>query len=517
MAIREKVSPEEMALYEIIRHPVLFGEFIQNMEVSDQENEFEFDYYQKEFLCDYSSHVSIRAGRSVGKTEGLTNLILWILVYNLFPQNYIIYTVPNKVHLEPVWKRLTRLLRTNSLLKNFIKAKEGINSSTNTATLLNGATLICRIAGQSGDGTNVIGLHTPFIILDETGYYPWGTYLELLPTLNNWQRGFRFIVSGVPTGLRERNVCWHADQENENFKKHRISAYENPRFGPTQEKAAIEQFGGKLTEDFAHFVYGKHGSPVFSVFDRRNMTIETDPIYKLSIDGIRMEGGIEEYFKKIAILPMPPKNNGVILGADLGYTEPTAIFIMYLDNKARLRFHAKIRLSKVPYDIQEQFLDLLDTKFNPVIIGIDEGHSGLGVTQRMMNSKEYQDKRYDKRMQPINFASNIIIGEDKDGNEIKSRTKPFSVSVLQDYSDKGKVIYSSTDPEIITELERMTYRQNPVTGDISYRTLTERGGKRGADHFTAALLCGVLAYHLEEQMIIGRRSKRKLAGARWSV
>jgi len=516
MAIREKLSNDEMALYEILRHPVFFGEFIQNLDGLNDENEFEFDYYQKRFLCDYSTHVSIRAGRSVGKTEGLTNLILWILVYNLFPQNYIVYTVPNKVHLEPVWKRLTRLLRTNSLLKHFIQVKKGINSSTNTATLLNGATLICRIAGQSGDGTNVIGLHTPFILLDETGYYPWGTYLELLPTLNNWQNGHRMMVSGVPTGLRERNVCWHADQENENFQRHRISAYENPRFGPVQEKSAIEQFGGKDTEDFAHFVYGKHGSPVFSVFDRRNMTIESDNIYKIDIDGIRMPEGIGAYIEKLSLLPRVPKNNGVILGADLGYTEPTAIFIMYIDNKDRIRFHAKIRLKKVPYDLQEQLIDYLDTRYSPEIIGVDEGHSGLGVTQRLINSEEYRRKRYEDRLTPINFASNVIIGEDKDGSEITSRTKPFSVSVLQDYSDKGKLVYSTTDPDTITELERMTYKQNPVTGDISYRTLTERGGKKGEDHFTAALLCGILAYHLEEEMIFGRRQNRRLLGARWS-
>lgn len=516
MAIRKKLNQEELALYEILRHPVFFGEFIQNMGVDDQEEEFIFDPYQSEFLCDYSTHVSIRAGRSVGKTEGLTNLILWILIYNLFPQNYIVYTVPNKVHLEPVWKRLTRLLRTNPLLKNFIQIKKGINSSTNTATLLNGATLICRIAGQSGDGTNVIGLHTPFIILDESGYYPWGTYLELLPTLNNWQKGHRMMVSGVPTGLRERNVNWHADQENRNYYKHRISAYDNPRFGPVQEKSAIEQFGGKDTEDFAHFVYGKHGSPVFSVFDRRNMTVEDDKIYKLDIDGIKTTGGIATYIEKMSLLPRIPNNNGIIFGVDLGYTEPTAIFIMYLDNKGSIRFHVKIRLKKVPYDLQEQIIDYLDSRYNPVILGVDEGHSGLGVTQRMMNSDAYRDKHYEERMTPINFASNVIIGEDKDGKEIKSRTKPFSVSVLQDYSDKGRIIYSTTDPDTITELERMTYKQNPVTGDISYRTLTERGGKRGADHFTAALLCGVLAYHLEEEMIYGRRGKRKLANARWS-
>ena len=88
---------------------------------------------------------------------------------------------------------------------------------THTIKLLTGATLICRIAGQSGDGVNVIGLHTPFLIVDEAGYYPWGTWLEAQPIINYWEEGYRVITSGVPTGLRQKlQICsYHARQYQE--------------------------------------------------------------------------------------------------------------------------------------------------------------------------------------------------------------------------------------------------------------------------------------------------------------
>ena len=95
-----------------------------------------------------------------------------------------------------------------------------------------------------------------------------------------------------------------------------------------------------------------------------------------------------------------------------------------------------------------------------------------------------------------------------------SKTKPYSVSLLQEYTNSHKFIYSSTDLELITEMERMTYTKTP-TGEVVYRTLTPKGGKRGADHFTSAMLCAAVTYYL---MIDGRLFipiKPKLVSSRW--
>ena len=66
--------------------------------------------------------------------------------------------------------------------------------------------------------------------------------------------------------------------------------------------------------------------------------------------------------------------------------------------------------------------------------------------------------------------------------------------------------------ETISELERMTYTKT-ISGDIVYRTATPKGGERGADHFTSALLCGVMAYYLNNESLNFRPKKQKLAGA----
>jgi intein/homing endonuclease len=448
-------------------------------------------------------------------TFTITGLIVWVLVNNIFPNDYIVYTVPNKVHLEPVWANLVRNFRSNSFLKQFLDVKAGINSSEFSIKLNNNAVLLCRIAGQSGTGANVIGLHSPFELLDESGYYPWGTWLELQPTLNTFTPGFRLMTSGVPTGMRENNVNYHTDMENSNYSKHKISALQNPRFSKEDEERAAEQYGGRDSEDYIHLVLGQHGRPVFSLFDRGAMQISNYPVYKLDLDGTKLFDNLAEYINRLSVFPgMPDKNMKVIFGIDLGYTEPTAIVILYLDSLGRLRFHGRIKMTKVNYFVQEKLIDWLDTKFNPIVIAVDEGSAGKAVIPRLQEHEDFLHKNYKKRLIPVNFSSQTVLGVDSDGNEIKSKTKPFAVSILQDYANNHKIIFSSTDLELVTELERMTYSKTQ-SGEIVYRTLTERGGKKGEDHFTSALLCGVLGYYLQNEQLVFKAQKQKLAGAAW--
>lgn len=515
MPIVEKITQEDLALYEIFKNPALFGEFVMNIDNQEKDEVFELTQYQKEFMLDFGNYVSLTCARAVGKTVSISLLLLWALVWNIFPEDYIIYTVPNKVHLEPVFTNLTRLLRSNSILKHFIDQKGGINNSDFSIKLLNNTKLMCRIAGQSGTGANVIGLHSPYVLLDEAGYYPIATFNELQPVINTWERGFKLLVSGVPTGVRENNVLYHSDRENTNYSKHRVTAFQNPRFTEKDKQRAIEQYGGEDSDEYIHSVLGQHGKPIFSLFDRSTFQIQPYPIYKVSIDGIRESENLADILAKIAMIPQitNPRLNR-LFGIDLGYTEPTAIFIMYLDEIGRIKFHAKIQLSKVSYPIQEKIIDLLDSRFSPSIIGIDKGSAGIAVIQDLLESKDYAHKDYKKKIVPIDFSSSMVLGLNTEGEEIKSKTKPFTVSILQDYTNNGRLIYTSTDMDMVVELERMTYTKT-VSGEIAYRTLTTKGGKKGEDHFTSALLCAVSSYYIMNEFAFSRQEKKKLVRSGW--
>ena len=517
MPLKEKITQKELILYEILKHPALCGQFIRNIDKTEHEEPFEYSYYQNDFACDFNDHVEYTCARAVGKTVVLVDLIIWVLINGIFPGDYINFHVPGKVHVEPVFTGLEKQFRGNSLLKHFIQKNKGINRSDLIIRPLTSSFLDCRIAGQTGTGVSVVAAHSPFVIVDESGYFPFGTWVEMQPTVNTFTSGYRVIVAGVPTGLRENNVCYHVDRENSSFTRHNVTAYENPRFTEEDEQKAIETYGGKDSDDFIHLVLGRHGKPVFALFDRNAMQISSKPVYKLAMDGLKLHSDIGEYFRLLSVFPgLPSRKERCIFGIDLGYTESTAIIILVEDSMGRLNFHGRIKLTKVNYYIQEKIIDWLDTKFEPMIIGIDEGSAGKAVIPRLKEHEEFIHKDFAKKIIPINFSSNIILGTDSEGNEIKSKTKPFSVGVLQNYTNNHKIIYSSTDLEMITELERMTYSKTP-TGDIVYRTLTQTGGKKGEDHFTAALLCGALAYYLEVESLDFRARKKKLAKTQWFI
>jgi hypothetical protein len=80
--------------------------------------------------------------------------------------------------------------------------------------------------------------------------------------------------------------------------------------------------------------------------------------------------------------------------------------------------------------------------------------------------------------------------------------------------NQHRIVFTSTDLEMISELERMTYTKTP-TGEIVYRTITPKGGKKGEDHFTSALLCGSLAYHLSTDFSYRKTARPKLLGVSW--
>jgi len=515
MAIREKVLEEDWALYNIITHPVLCGEFLETLEQDPRvKTLWEFTWYQKEFICDFAHYVSLCCARSVGKTVAITHILVWLLINKVYPGDYITYTVPNKVHLTPVWDNLVRKFRGNPILKHFVPVGKGINSSDHNIRLLTGMSLDCRIAGTSGTGAPVVGMHTPFQALDEAGFYPWGTWIELQPTLNAWQKGYRQIVSGVPTGLRENNVLYYSDAIDDNYNRHRISAHQNPRYDDEQEERNLVKYGGLDSEDYIHHVLGGHGSPSFSVFDRSLMMIKQYPVHKIKLSGLKYET-LEEILTFLAALPkITTPHDYTLVGVDLGYTEPTAIHIMYAKNQV-FYWHARIELTKVPYPIQKSVFDWLDTKFGRFdIIGVDAGHAGKSITQDLLQADIYLHKEYEKRLIPVEFSSSMVLGIDADGEEIKTKLRPFSVSLTQEFSNSHKLIYSSTDMGLVTELERMTYTKTP-RGDIVYKTLTMRGGEKGADHHTAALLCAMVAHYTLRDQRVYRPKSRRLARPSW--
>lgn len=520
MALLQKIEDDDLKLYEVLRNPVLFWMLLSDFDEETkpiEKRSYPYDY-QVKILTDFGHRVAIQASRSAGKTYTLVRKIVWNLIWNTYPNEYIVYTVPNKVHLEPVWNGLISLFRKNKLLKHFVDPTRGINSSDHRIRTKIASDLICRIAGTAGTGVNVNGLHTPLVILDEAGFYPWGTWMELQPVLNTWQPGHQLVVSGVPTGLREKNVLFFATEGTDQFSVHKFNAFDNPRYTEEQHQEDLKTYGGKDSDDYIHFVLGEHGNPSYSLFDRDMMEIETYPVYKLSLSGLTIGEDINEYVKRIQMLPPLPEDAvDSYFGIDLGYTEPTALFLFWQDKKGKIRMHFKIRMTKVPYPIQQKIFYYLDDMYSPRFLAIDEGSSGRSVIQELRMSPEFRDKRYDSRVIPVNFSEFVVVGYAGD-KEIKQRVKIAAVEHLQRMVHNKLLVFSTTDMDTITELEKMTYVKKP-NGDIVFRMMTSTGrpGVGGEDHFASALLCFAFGYYSLNNLYNIRRHRRLKRVAKLSL
>jgi len=504
MSLVEKINPQDLALFEVLRHPVFCGEFLREL---DEEESWEYTDYQMEMLCDYAPRVSFCTARTVGKTTVLEDIVVRHAINRFFEG--LLFTTPNKVHIDPVFFRITRFIRLSNFLKHFIDNKS-INLQNSTIKFLNGFLFEGRIAGTSGGGANVIGLHKPLILLDEAGYYPWGTWIELSPVLNTWESGHQIIVSGVPTGLRSGNVLWFADRIDEEFTKHNITAHQNPRYSESDDKRNVSQYGGRDSEDYKHLVLGEHGSPIHSLFDREKMKIED---YHYPILRIWRETYGDDYtaiLSEISSLPpMPAQAELRCMGMDAGYTEPATIILLYKTDKWRLG--GRIILHQIKYPIQKRIVEFLYKQHKLDFIGLDMTGGGKAFYQELRE----MGVNWGDSLIPIDFNKTVIIGYDDAGKEIKVRVKQFAMQKLLQQIN-GHEIVMPADEELISELER-TISIRGTSGEPMYRTLTPLGSMRGEDHNMVALSTFSMALYYKEDAseILRKPPLRKLLKPHW--
>lgn len=516
MSITAKLTQDELALYEVLRHPLWNAEFMRNLDIDPETEEpWELSDYQAEMICDHASHVALCCGRAVGKSESILDKTVWYLINNFWPHDPVAIVTPNRVHLEPLFNKLRKWLQTHSLLQNYV-SRNSINSQIFNIRAKNGFLLDARIAGTSGGGDNVIGLHTPVIMLDEAGVFPWGTYIELLPTLNTWQKGSQLFVSGVPTGQRERNVLYFADQEDEQFYRHNVPQHRNPRYTDADEVRNRKQFGGVESEDYIHLVLGRHGTPVYSLFDRTKMLIQTYDVFVSKIYGPKVKESPGMFMDVLRMAPMPPVGaQKVVIGVDLGYTEPSVIVVLYMKNNV-WRILARIVMYQVPYNKQQDFLAKLSDKYDPGFMAIDAGGAGKAVIQNLLNDNRYRKHRLSNKIISVDFQASLGVGYDEAGEELKSKAKEYAMNRLQEYAHNHWICFSGADDDVITELERTVYSRTP-SGNLVYKTMTERGGKYGDDHNLAALLSFMVGQYYVEEIGQFKRHKGKLRSPQWMI
>ncbi len=513
----------DIAVLELIDDPVAFGEFIRSTD--DEINSggsWKFNNYQKLMILDDSPYVSVCTGRTTGKTVSLETKIIHNVVSNKYSKasaNEVVLVVQNKSQLEPVFLRLTQFFRRHPFLKNFVD-RTSINFSEHLIKLLNGATIRCRIVGSSAD-SNIIGLHTPCIFVDEAQVFNYIAWNSLGQCLTTWDDNYQMWISGVPNGMREKNILHEADQVDNRWSRHNVSRLQSPRYRRSQHKADLKQYGGEEGDDYVHLVLGQHGSPAFSVFDRKLMKIEDYDVVIGMINNLSLEqvgGKFYEILKAPDMLNIQP--DLISCSVDAGFSnEPTIITILYRQEDL-WRIFLRYELRRIKYPMQAKIIDWLDNIYGFNMITLDAGSSGLALGQMLQDLDEFKGKDYQKRLILVDFQGGVITGYDENGKEIKDRVRKFTIQTLQKWTQNDQIIvFSNKDDEMISELERVGFTRD-MLGQPKYFVYSPAGGQRGDDHILASLLTWVYGYYYEyysPDKPKGRGRYSDLAQGGWNV
>ncbi len=505
--MKEKVnfSEGDLAVLEVIEDPVLCAEFIYSNDddIDEGRDGWKFDNYQKKLLTDSSHYISVCTGRATGKTQSLEAKILQFALSNKYKNassNELLLVTQNKAQLEPVFMRLVKMLRTHSLLKFFVD-RQSVNMSNHEVKLLNGCLIRCRIVGSSGD-SNVIGMHVPCVFVDEAQVMNYQAWNSLHQGINTWDDTYQVWVSGVPNGLREKNVLYECDEVDERYSRHNLSRLSSPRYTKDQHEFDLKQYGGENGDDYVHLVLGEHGSPAFSVFDRKLMKIEDYPVMVSILNNITLDQH-EGNFNEVLRAPDLPydvqrKHDLIVAGIDAGFSnDPTIITILWRDAETLVwREFARFELRRIKYPMQAKIIDWLDSIYGFNMVAIDAGSSGLALCQILQDENgDFKHKNFTKRLTPVDFQANVITGYDDEGKEIKDRVRKFTIQTLQKWSQNDQIIaFSTQDDEVVSELERVGFTRD-MLGQPKFFVYSPQGGQKGEDHILASILTWVYGYY----------------------
>lgn len=523
--IEEEMLEEEWMLVQILAHPVLFREFINE----GDENWAPLERHERAWSTCTNSHISMCCGRSVHKTTSMIEMLYFWVINNLFIPGDpgLLVMVPNKAQKDLSFFRIRSACLSHWLIKQWAQPN-AINITDGKIEFKNGFQFLMRIAGAAGSDANVIGIHTSRIWVDEAQEFPWQTWLSLQNCLKEEIEGHQMIVSGVPNGERKENVLYFADQEAFNYVTFNIAQTMMSWWNPDRERKVRKDYHAvhEDSEDYKHYVLGQHGAPAFNVFDRNRFRklddFETPKLVYTQNQIERIiyadaDGETRFHIHELIQAPQLPltlrsQNPRIGCGYDVGFSpDPAVFFIMYEHDTGEWRNLARIVLERVEYPIQRKILTWLDDIYHFNFIGIDMGGVGKVQYQDLTSpdEPEFVKHNFTKRLHPVEFGGYRVVAIDDEGEEVKDQGKRVLVENLSRWVHEDRFYFAATDTDLMEELERTKFTRT-ITGEPVYRT--------DNDHQMAAFMCAIDAYeNLYGTPVIFQREpiKPKLIGAHW--
>lgn len=136
---------------------------------------------------------------------------------------------------------------------------------------------------------------------------------------------------------------------------------------------------------------------------------------------------------------------------------------------------------------------------------------GPGLLHNLYHREEYKLKKYNSRVEGVNFSERILAGFDPDGEEIFQDAKTYGGNQIAELIQNGELVFSEIDREGISQMERVA-KQRGINGRDRFFVLNDKGaGASEDDHIFASYVCFILGIR-NEVVFSGKKKLGRSSG-----
>lgn len=471
-------SEEEMDIVEQSINPYYWAE--KNIDIKNENPStklFMPRWYQEQFLRCSARRKTIRAGRRIGKSQGITMGLLHKMLTT--EKYYVLVVAPYDAQAEEIYVKAKQIL--NNLNEPYDEIVESAKESPNyQIKLRNGSRLRCFTAGSSG-AAQVRGQPANLIYIDEVDYLGQKDFNSILAILLD-KPDTELWVTSTPDGEKQ---LYRLSQDKA-YKEFHFPSFVLPHYNDDIDNDLRSQSDdmGYVQEVMAEFGTSRAG-----VFQKYFI----DLCSKLSINNTDQASVIANR-----------RNYIITMGCDWNHEGiGTRIVALAYDRVNKLFFIVdKATVSKEGWTqtaAMEKIIEL-NRKYVFDKVYVDRG---FGYTQ-VETLKSFAIAQFGKlpkghpdlmlaEIVGVDFSSKIEVQDPYTNQMVKKDVKPFMVSILNKVIEKVAIKFDEKfDLAIIAQLKGYEEKRS-ASGKPTYFASSATVG----DHDLDALLLAMFAFNVE--------------------
>lgn len=475
---RHHFSEEEMDIVEQSINPYYWAE--KNIDIKNENPStklFMPRWYQEQFLRCSARRKTIRAGRRIGKSQGITMGLLHKMLTT--EKYYVLVVAPYDAQAEEIYVKAKQIL--NNLNEPYDEIVESAKESPNyQIKLRNGSRLRCFTAGSSG-AAQVRGQPANLIYIDEVDYLGQKDFNSILAILLD-KPDTELWVTSTPDGEKQ---LYRLSQDKA-YKEFHFPSFVLPHYNDDIDNDLRSQSDdmGYVQEVMAEFGTSRAG-----VFQKYFI----DLCSKLSINNTDQASVLANR-----------RNYIITMGCDWNHEGiGTRIVALAYDRVNKLFFIVdKATVSKEGWTqtaAMEKIIEL-NRKYVFDKVYVDRG---FGYTQ-VETLKSFAIAQFGKlpkghpdlmlaEIVGVDFSSKIEVQDPYTNQMVKKDVKPFMVSILNKVIEKVAIKFDEKfDLAIIAQLKGYEEKRS-ASGKPTYFASSATVG----DHDLDALLLAMFAFNVE--------------------